>query len=74
MSITIAFPIGYKPVLKHGDHDQSSHGSWATGDLVENGTISKDSKLDKEISIEDLGPIGFDQYHYYQLSDTELTK
>ena len=28
----------------------------------------------KEISIEDLGPIGFDQYHYYQLSDTELTK
>jgi hypothetical protein len=31
MSITIALPIGYKPVLKHGDHDQSSHGSWATG-------------------------------------------
>jgi len=31
MSITIAFPLGYKPVLKHGDHDQSSHGSWATG-------------------------------------------
>jgi len=31
MSITIAFPVGYKPVLKHGDHDQSSHGSWATG-------------------------------------------
>jgi hypothetical protein len=31
-------------------------------------------KLDKEISIEDLGPIGFDQYHYYQLSETELTK
>jgi hypothetical protein len=31
MSITITFPLGYKPVLKHGDHDQSSHGSWATG-------------------------------------------
>ena len=31
MSITIAFPLGYKPVLKHGDHDQSDHGSWATG-------------------------------------------
>ena len=31
MSITITFPIGYKPVLKHGDHDQSTHGSWATG-------------------------------------------
>ena len=31
-------------------------------------------KLDKEISIEDLGPIGFDQYHYYQLSEAELTK
>ena len=31
MSITIAFPLGYKPVLKHGEHDQSSHGAWATG-------------------------------------------
>jgi hypothetical protein len=31
MSITITFPLGYKPVIKHGDHDQSSHGSWATG-------------------------------------------
>ena len=31
MSITIAFPVGYRPVLKHGEHDQSSHGSWATG-------------------------------------------
>ena len=35
MSITIAFPIGYKPVLKHGDHDQSSHGSWASGNFNE---------------------------------------
>jgi len=31
MSIIITFPIGYKPVLKHGDHDQSTHGAWATG-------------------------------------------
>ena len=30
MSITIAFPLGYKPVLKHGDHDQTDHGAWAT--------------------------------------------
>ena len=35
MSITITFPIGYKPVLKHGDHDQSSHGSWASGNFNE---------------------------------------
>jgi len=35
MSITIAFPLGYKPVLKHGEHDQSSHGSWATGNFDE---------------------------------------
>jgi hypothetical protein len=35
MSITIAFPLGYKPVFKHGDHDQSSHGSWATGNFDE---------------------------------------
>jgi hypothetical protein len=35
MSITIALPIGYKPVFKHGEHDQSSHGSWATGNFDE---------------------------------------
>jgi len=36
MSITIALPIGFKPVIKHGDHDQSTHGSWATGNFDEN--------------------------------------
>jgi GNAT superfamily N-acetyltransferase len=30
MSITLTFPVGYKPVLKHGDHDQTDHGAWAT--------------------------------------------
>ena len=35
MSITITFPIGYKPVLKHGEHDQSTHGSWAAGNFDE---------------------------------------
>lgn len=35
MSITIAFPLGYRPVFKHGEHDQSSHGSWATGNFNE---------------------------------------
>jgi len=35
MSLTIAFPLGYKPVLKHGEHDQSSHGSWASGNFDE---------------------------------------
>jgi len=31
-------------------------------------------KFGKEISIEDLGPIGYDQYHYYQLSESKSTK
>ena len=31
MTITISLPHGYKPVFKHGDHDQSSHGNWALG-------------------------------------------
>lgn len=35
MSITLTFPVGYKPVLKHGEHDQSSHGSWATNNFDE---------------------------------------
>ena len=28
----------------------------------------------KEIAIKDLGPIGYDQYHYYQLKETKPTK
>jgi hypothetical protein len=28
----------------------------------------------QEIDIKDLGPIGYDQYHYYQLTDTKPTK
>jgi len=45
MSITIAFPLGYKPVIKHGDHDQSSHGAWASGimnDLVTLGNFNEE--------------------------------
>jgi hypothetical protein len=55
MSITIALPIGYKPVFKHGDHDQSSHGSWATGNFNEEseyepalGTYSERYGVDKD--------------------------
>jgi hypothetical protein len=35
MSITIALPIGFKPVIKHGEHDQSTHGAWASGTFDE---------------------------------------
>jgi hypothetical protein len=55
MSITIAFPLGYRPVFKHGEHDQSSHGSWATGNFNEEaeydgavGTYSERYGIDKE--------------------------
>jgi len=55
MSITIALPIGYKPVFKHGEHDQSSHGSWASGNFDEEteydgamGTYSERYGIDKE--------------------------
>ena len=50
MSITITFPLGYKPVLKHGEHDQSSHGAWATGTVsdLKSETIPT-NKLDRGI-------------------------
>ena len=35
MTITLVLPVGYKPVFKHGDHDQSSHGNWASGNFDE---------------------------------------
>jgi hypothetical protein len=31
MSLVIKFEPGLRPVFKHQEHDQSSHGSWATG-------------------------------------------
>lgn len=35
MSIAILLPPGFRPVIKHGDHDQSSHGNWALGNFDE---------------------------------------
>lgn len=54
MSITITFPVGYKPVLKHGDHDQSSHGSWATG---QSSSSEETSKYPTKKSHPELAPI-----------------
>lgn len=31
MSLVIKFEPGLRPVVKHQEHDQSSHGNWATG-------------------------------------------
>lgn len=31
MSLVIKFEAGLRPILKHGEHDQSTHGNWATG-------------------------------------------
>lgn len=38
MSISILLPPGFRPVLKHGDHDQSSHGNWASGNFQDYGS------------------------------------
>ena len=32
MTITIYFEPGLKPIIKHGTHDQKTHGSWARGE------------------------------------------
>jgi hypothetical protein len=29
MTLVIRFEAGLRPILKHQEHDQSSHGSWA---------------------------------------------
>jgi hypothetical protein len=31
MTLVIRFEAGLRPILKHGDHDQKTHGNWATG-------------------------------------------
>lgn len=35
MSITLVFPFGFKPVLKHADHDQADHGNREGGGSAE---------------------------------------
>jgi hypothetical protein len=53
MTYIITLPVGYKPVLKHGDHDQSSHGSWATGimnDLLTLGSFDEESEYEGAMS------------------------
>lgn len=44
MTITISLPLGYKPVFKHGEHDQSSHGAWANGQNGESEETTSDRK------------------------------
>jgi len=35
MTLVIRFEAGLRPILKHQEHDQSSHGNWATGNFDE---------------------------------------
>jgi len=35
MTITIYFEPGLKPIIKHGTHDQKTHGNWAKGNFDE---------------------------------------
>jgi hypothetical protein len=46
----IYFDFGLKPVLKHGEHDQSEHGNWATG--------RTDEQIARIESMKDVGPSG----------------
>lgn len=49
MSISILLPPGFRPVIKHGDHDQSSHGNWASGNFDEEteGEAAQNTYFDK---------------------------
>jgi hypothetical protein len=35
MTLVIRFEAGLRPILKHQEHDQSTHGNWATGNFNE---------------------------------------
>lgn len=48
---TIRFTYGLKPLLKHGSHDQRTHGSWANGVSSEAiGSTTPESKRGKNVS------------------------
>lgn len=44
MSLVIKFEPGLRPVIKHQEHDQSSHGSWANGNS-ESSLISTETQI-----------------------------
>lgn len=49
----IYFDYGLKPVLKHGEHDQSEHGNWARG-YTEEEIARVEEMRDKGPSVDDL--------------------
>lgn len=41
MTMKIYFEPGLKPIVKHGTHDQKTHGNWATGGTVVTSLVDK---------------------------------
>ena len=64
MSYAIKFPVGYKPVIKHQEHDQSSHGNWA-GDSVsfkqDRNSLTMQDKTGKTLASIDYVNLGFNK-------------
>jgi hypothetical protein len=63
MTLVIKFEAGLKPVFKHQEHDQSTHGSWANGEGgVENGFMRLAPQFDnfedfsRAVSLDGLRP------------------
>lgn len=53
---TVRFAYGLKPVLKHGSHDQRTHGSWANGSISETvGSSTPENMRGKNIGEASLG-------------------
>jgi hypothetical protein len=46
MTLVIRFEAGLRPILKHQEHDQSSHGSWAKGSQGATSNLSDDEIRD----------------------------
>jgi hypothetical protein len=46
MTLVIRFEAGLRPILKHQEHDQSSHGSWAKGSQGTTSNLSDDEIRD----------------------------
>jgi hypothetical protein len=53
MTLVIRFEAGLRPILKHQEHDQSSHGSWANSSE----RSAKKLKFSKELLMSRLAPL-----------------
>lgn len=62
--VVVKFAPGLRPVLKHGHHDQSSHGNWAHGSEIEQHIVDTVNERAGRGQVLDSSVVGEDGYGF----------